>query len=347
MSPSFRTKSAHRSVKRPPVALTAEGRLISIVVPVYNEENNVRRAYEAISTVSKSLQPKYRFEIIFTDNHSTDKTFSILEEIAAKDKFVRVLRFAQNFGVNKSILTGYRNSRGDAAVQIDCDLQDPPSLIPAFIKKWEEGYDVVVGIRRRRDEGHFVQLFRRIFYRLLNCISDDPFIVDAGEFRLIDRHIVEELRQIDDVYPFVRGLVSALARRQTGLPYDRTQRQHDHSKFPLRKLFGYAISGILGHTVLPLRIATYMGLVVAFAALCLSGYYFIGRVVSGSDWPSGFATTSILLLFSTSLNALFLGIIGEYVGRIYMQLRRRPTTVIEAAINFDNDSPIPGKHPNV
>jgi polyisoprenyl-phosphate glycosyltransferase len=338
MSPSSRTKSAWRSVKRAPIAPAPLGRLISVCIPVYNEENNVRRAYEAILAVSKSLQPKYRFEIVFTDNHSSDRTFSQLQEIAAKDKSVRVLRFARNFGVNKSILTGYRHARGDAAVQIDCDLQDPPTLIPEFIKKWEEGYDVVVGIRRKRDEGHFVELCRRVFYRLLSRVSDDPIVVDAGEFRLIDRQIVEQLRKIDDAYPFVRGLISALAHRQTGIAYDRAQRHHDRSKFPLYKLTSYAVSGLLGHTTLPLRIATYIGLFVALSALCLSGYYLSARLLNGDEWPSGFATTSILLLFSTSLNALFLGIIGEYVGRIYTQIRRRPTVVIETTINCD-DSP--------
>ncbi len=336
MSPSLRTKSTLRSAKRTSDAAASVGQLISVVVPVFNEENNVRRAYEAILDVSKSLQPKYRFEVIFTDNHSSDGTFPLLQEIAAKDKAVRVLRFAQNFGVNKSILTGYRNARGDAAVQIDCDLQDPPALILEFIKKWEEGYDVVVGIRRTRDEGHFVEMCRRMFYRLLSRMSDDPITIDAGEFRLIDRHIVDQLRKIDDAYPFVRGLVSSLARRQTGIAYDRAQRRHDRSKFPLYKLTSYAVSGLLGHTTLPLRIATYVGLFVAFSALCLSGYYLFARLLNGDDWPSGFATTSILVLFGTSLNALFLGIIGEYVGRIYTQIRRRPTVVIETSINCDD-----------
>jgi dolichol-phosphate mannosyltransferase len=336
MSRSYPTESENTSDKPNAFAPAIGSKLISIVVPVYNEENNILRAYEAISAVSMSLRPKYQLEMIFTDNHSSDKTFPLLSEIAAKDKSVRVLRFARNFGVNKSILTGYRYARGDAAVQIDCDLQDPPSLIPGFIKKWEEGYDVVVGIRRARDEGYFILLCRRLFYRLLCRISDDPFIADAGEFRLIDRHIVEQLRKVDDAYPFVRGLVSSLARRQTGIAYDRVQRQHDKSKFPLYKLISYAFSGILGHTTLPLRIATFVGMIVAFSALCLSSYYLFARLIMGDDWPSGFATTSILLLFGTSLNAVFLGIIGEYVGRIYTQMRRRPTTVIETSINCDD-----------
>ncbi len=319
---------------RPPAAShIAAARLISIIVPVFNEERNVQPAYDALTAVFRSLEPRYRFEIVFTDNHSTDGTFSILRTIAARDRSVRVLRFARNFGINKSILTGFRQARGDAAIQIDCDLQDPPALIPEFLARWEEGYDVVVGVRRKRDEGFFLEQYRRLFYRLLSRMSEDPIVVDAGEFRLVDRHILDQLNLIDDAYPFVRALVSSLARKQTGIPYDRAQRMHGRSKFPLRRLLGYALEGLLGHTILPLRIASYVGLAVATLAMCLSGYYVVERAVLGSDWPSGFTTTAILLLFGISLNAIFLGIIGEYVGRIYVQLRRRPTVVVEARLN--------------
>jgi dolichol-phosphate mannosyltransferase len=309
--------------------------LVSIVVPVFNEEGNVQRAHEALKGVADSLAGKYRFEIIFTDNHSTDGTFAELQQIAAGDPEVRVLRFARNFGVNKSILTGYRYARGAAAIQIDCDLQDPPSLIPEFLKHWEQGYDVVVGARQRRQEGFLMQQCRRMYYRLFRWLTDDPVVVDAGEFRLVDRHILDELRCIDDAYPFPRGLVASLARRQMAIPYDRLQREHGRSKFPLLKLTRYAINGLLSHTTLPLRAATLAGMFIATAALCLSIYFFIGRILWGADWPTGFATLSVIILFSASLNAFCLGIIGEYVGRIYVQLRRRPIVVIERTINCD------------
>jgi polyisoprenyl-phosphate glycosyltransferase len=311
------------------------GRLISIVIPVFNEENNVDLAYDAVVQVFEALRPRYRYEIIFTDDHSTDRTFEVLRKLAARDPAVRVLRFARNFGINKAILTGYRYARGEAAIELDCDLQDPPSLIPTFLVKWEDGHDVVVGIRDSREESRLMETLRRLYYRLLVTVADEPLIADAGEFRLVDRRILDQLQSIDDARPFVRGLVSSLSARQTGIPYRRGSRRYDKSKFPIHRLVPLAIDGLISHSVLPLRLATLAGLIVAFIATSISFYYMLARFLFGSDWPSGFATTTILILFGISLNALFLGIIGEYVGRIYLQVRRRPTTIIERAINCD------------
>lgn len=331
------SKSSQTDVAGEPPCPQAFGspRLISIVIPVYNEQNNVRRCYEAIKEVARDIAPRYRVEIIFTDNHSTDRTFGILHEIAAEDPSVRVLRFVRNFGINKSILTGYRHARGDAAVQIDCDLQDPPSLIPEFIKRWERGHDVVVGLRVKRDESRLLELSRRMYYRLLFALTNDPVIPDAGEFRLVDRSILDQLRSINDAEPYVRGIISSLARRQVGIPYERRRREFDKSKFPLGRLILLAVDGLLSHTILPLRLAFIVGIVISFLALCLSSYYLAARLLFDARWPSGFATLSILILFGTALNALFLGIIGEYLGRIYVQLRLRPTTVIEERIDTD------------
>jgi polyisoprenyl-phosphate glycosyltransferase len=308
--------------------------LISIVIPVYNEEANVRAAYDAVVKVFSDLEGRYEFEIVFTDNHSSDDTFSRIVDLAKTDPRVRAVRFARNFGFHRSVITGYRLARGDAAIQLDCDLQDPPALFPRFLALWEQGHDVVVGVRRFRDEGNLLQWSRQLYYRLLRKVSSDNLMLDSGDFRLVDRTILDQLRRIDDASPYTRGLTSLLAANQIGVPYDRAIREKGTSKFPFVKLVGLAIDGFVAHSTIPLRIASATGLVIALVTGLASFFYLVGRLLFGVAWPEGFATTTILILFGISLNAIFLGIIGEYIGRIYEQVRLRPTTVIERYLNM-------------
>jgi glycosyltransferase involved in cell wall biosynthesis len=308
--------------------------LISIVIPVYNEEANVAAAYGAVAEVFATTADRYDFEIIFTDNHSSDATFERIADIAKSDSRVRAVRFARNFGFQRSVMTGYRLARGAAAIQIDCDLQDPPAIFPQFLELWEQGHDVVVGIRRLRDENILLQWGRKIYYRLLKTISSDNLMLDSGDFRLVDRSILDQLHRIDDASPYTRGLTSLLAANQTGVPYERAVREKGQSKFPLVKLIGLAIDGFVAHSTAPLRIASFAGLLIALVTALASVFYLLGRLFVGMEWPEGFATTTILILFGISLNALFLGVIGEYVGRIYEQVRMRPTTVIERSVNM-------------
>jgi polyisoprenyl-phosphate glycosyltransferase len=311
-----------------------ERKLISVIVPVLNEQNNIARAYAEVCRVFEEIG-RYDLEIIFTDNHSADRTPEILADIARVDPRVKVVRFARNFGFQNSVLTGYRLAKGDAAFQLDCDLQDPPSSFPDFLALWEKGHDVVVGVRRHRHESRLMQLARKSYYRLVQKFSDDNLVADGGDFRLVDRSILDQLRSIHEAHPYTRGLISSLAKRQIGTPIDRDRRLFDRSKFPLRRLFSLAMDGVLAHSVLPLRLATYFGFIMAGGLFLLACGYTIGRLLGGSDWPSGFATLAVLIAMGASLNAIFLGIIGEYVGRIYSQVRQRPNTVIEYTINLD------------
>jgi glycosyltransferase involved in cell wall biosynthesis len=313
--------------------LKGRRRLISLVMPVYNEEANLDRAYAALTAVFEKL-PQYDLEFIFTDNHSEDRTFEHLVALAKTDNRVKAIRFTRNYGFQRSLLTAYRHASGDAAIQIDCDLQDPPELLPQFIALWEQGHDVVVGLRRRRQEPRLLTLGRRAFYVLLSRISDDQITRDAGDFRLVDRSVIDRLRALNDFNPYVRGVVSSLAAREIGIPYDRTERIHGRSKFPLRKLVGFALDGILGHSVLPLRLASYAGLTISVIIFLLSLFYIFEALLFGRSWPSGFATLVVVTLFGISLNAIFLGIIGEYVSRIYQQVRFRPLVVVEKALNI-------------
>jgi dolichol-phosphate mannosyltransferase len=308
--------------------------LISIIVPVFNEEDNVDKTYAELKRVAGELAD-YRFEFLFTDNHSTDQTFAKLSQIAAHDPEVRVVRFARNFGFQKSVLTGYRLARGAAAIQIDADLQDPPSMFGPFLKKWREGYDVVVGVRRNRKESLLLRRGRRAYYRLMRRLDGPHLILDAGDFRLIDRSVIERLRPIHEPHMYLRGLISSLARRQIGIPFDRSERLYNESKFKFRSLMRLAMDGILAHSSLPLRISFYIGLVIALASVLLAGFYLALRLFSAEAIPQGFTTTQILVLFGIGLNSVFLGVLGIYVGRIYDQVRMRPPTIIADLVNFD------------
>lgn len=324
--------------------MCAGRKLISILIPVFNERDNVRRAATEIELQFKPLQGRFDYEIIFTDNHSDDGTDLILRELASCDHRIKVLRFTRNFGFQKSLLTAYRVASGAAAIQIDCDLQDPPAIIPRFLEKWEGGHDVVVGIRTKRIEPLPLRAARRLYYKLLSTIAAEYNIVeDAGDFRLVDRRVLNLLKQINDAQPYTRGLVSSLAANQTGIPYERGIRQFGNSKFPVRRLFAFAAGGVISHSLVPLRLATFAGLFAFLLSFVLALYYVFAWALSGQQWPAGFATIALLLLFSAGLNGIFIGIVGEYVGRIYEQIRYRPTTVVEWSLNIappaDNEPP--------
>ena len=313
--------------------------LVSILIPALNEEANVRTAYDRVRAVFDNL-PGYEMEVIFTDNHSDDRTFDILSQIADEDPRVRVIRFSRNVGYQKSVLTAYRAAQGACSIQLDCDMQDPPELIPQMLDKWRQGFHVVYGIRRSLPDGPIVAAARRAFYALIDIISNDDLPRNAGEFRLTDRRILDELRRIDDQSPYVRGLISGMGFSQTGFEYDRQARTAGHSKFPLKAMLSLAIDGLINHSLLPLRLASMISLFVGLATFLLMIGYVIGKFVFGADWPAGFATTTILLLLSMTLNAMFLGILGEYIGRIFLQTKKLGRPIIEAEIN-GADAPPP------
>ncbi|TVX97065.1 glycosyltransferase family 2 protein [Cohnella terricola] len=306
-------------------------KFISFVVPVFNEEENVFPLYEAVKYQMNQL-PLYDYEILFTDNHSTDSTFALLEGLARNDKRIRVIRFSRNFGYQKSIYTGYLNAIGDAAIQLDCDLQDPIELVPVFLEHWENGNEVVYGERRSRKEGFLINTTRKVFYRIVDKLSEDHIPRDAGDFRLVDRKILDQLKEYKDEQPYLRGAIAAMGFNQIGVPYDRNERTRGQSKFKFNQLIRLAFDGILNHSLVPLRLATYTGLIVSAITFLALLVYLVGKFM-GANWPAGFATTTILILLSLSLNALFLGIIGEYLGRIYQQVKKKPMTIIERQIN--------------
>ena len=309
-----------------------ERKLITISIPVLNEEGNIDCFLRRIRLAANN-NADYDFEFLFTDNCSTDNTFAKLAEYAAHDARIRVLRFSRNFGFQRSVLTNLLNSRGVAAILIDADLQDPPELITDFLQHWEQGYKVVYGIRRRRVENPLTQLARQAHYRLIKALSDTDVPLDAGDFRLVDRIVIENLRAYTDKAPYVRGIIASIGFPQIGIPYDRAERIIGKSKFNLRDLVRLSIDAICSQSTEPLHYITVFGFTTSILSASLIVIYLIDYFfISSHPESPGFTTLVLLVLASISLNATFIGLIGEYVGRIYNNVRGGPPAIVAERI---------------
>lgn len=307
--------------------------LISICIPVFNEEENLEALYDRLNNLSVHMQDKCELEFVFTDNHSEDNTWEKLSHLAKKDKRVRALRFSKNFGFQRSILANYTFAKGDALLQIDADLQDPPELLEQFFDLWNQGYKIIYGIRKTRQEGWFITRFRKLGYWVISKLSEYPIPRDAGDFRLIDRKVVEVLKRHKSVRPYLRGMIANMGFLQIGIPYDRSARIAGSSKFNLRQLANLGISGIIDHSVVPLRLATILGISLIFLGIVRTIYYFYLK-----SWiphfPEGLASLHILVLLGIGFQSLLLGLMGEYLLRIYIILRREPIVIIEESLNY-------------
>jgi len=306
-------------------------RLITISVPVLNEADNIKPLIGRLRAVADAHR-KYDFEFLFTDNASTDATFERLAEEAQLDNRVRVIRFTRNFGFQTSILTNYLNARGCSAIQIDADLQDPPELFGEFLAAWEKGYKVVYGIRRSRPENVVLRTARKLFYRGLASLSSVELPVDAGDFRLIDRVVIEDLRKVKDDAPYIRGTIAHLGYSQIGIPYDRAERKRGSSKFNLLALIRLAVDGVCSQSTKPLELITLLGTVLSFLAFFAALFYFAWYFLVVRNPPQGFTTLVILLLLSTSIQTAFIGLLGEYIGRIFRNTRHIPAPIIDQRI---------------
>ena len=309
--------------------------LVSLVVPVFNEQENVKPFYEDVRRVIDKLTDDFEFEFIFTDNHSTDKTPGLLVELARLDQRVYAYRFSRNFGYQRSILTAYLKCKGDAAVQLDCDLQDPTDLIVEFVRLWRSGYDVVYGTRISRLESWKWSLARKVFYRIVDFLSEDPIPNDAGDFRIVSRRVIEELRRIDDTRPYLRGTIASLGFNPIGIDYHRGARVRGASKFSIYDNVMLALDGIVNQSVVPLRVATYMGIGISFVTLLAILGYLIAYFTVGFRAPAGFTTITVLILGSLSINAMLLGILGEYVGRMYLQMKKKSLSIVERELHIE------------
>lgn len=308
---------------------------ISVVTPCYNEESNIRICYERIKAVFDKDMPGYRREHIFCDNGSTDKTLEILREIAATDKSVRIIANARNFGIVRSGYNGILAANGDATfLFMPADLQDPPELMPQFVKHWEEGYELVYGIRAQREEGGIMRLVRGLYYRLINSISSLNMPLNVGDYQLVDRKVLNAMRQFDDLYPYTRVIPFQCTSRTIGVPYTWTRRERGVSKNQLVNLVDQGLNGIISVSPVPTRLAFIIGSLLAALSVLYGLWTAIGVLLFGTAAPPGIATLICGMFMLNGITLMFLGLIGEYVMAIHMHVRRKPLVVERERINF-------------
>lgn len=307
---------------------------ISIVTACYNEEDNVEELYKQVKLQFDTL-PEYDYEHIFIDNASKDNTVAILRKLAEKDENVKLILNAKNFGHIRSPFHALLQAHGDAVMSVVADLQDPPGLIPEFLKKWEEGNKVVVGIKATSKENPFMFGVRKMFYRLIAKSSSIEHISNFTGFGLYDQSFIEVLRKLDDPYPYFRGLVAELAPGYYKLPYEQPVRFKGKTKNNFYTLYDMAMLGFVNYSKLPLRLSCFIGFIVAFISLIVGVVYFIYKLCFWDSFNAGMAPLVIGLFFFSAVQLFFIGIIGEYIGAIYTQVRKRPLVVERERVNFD------------
>ncbi len=308
-------------------------RLLSIIIPIYNEEENIKTTYETIVT---TLRDKgFEVEIIFVDDGSSDSSLSLIKKLQLHDTHVKVISLSRNFGHQVAVSAGFDYAQGDIVVVIDADLQDPPFIILEFIKKWKEGYQVVYGIRQNRKEGIMKRFSYALFYRIMHLVSDISVPLDAGDFCLLDKKVVQILRQMPERNKFIRGLRSWIGFHQIGVPYERAGRFSGRPKYSFRKLLELALDGIISFSIFPLRLASWFGFIIS--GLSFLGILFVLylRLFTTLTVP-GFSTIVVSLLFLGGIQLISLGIIGEYLGRIYDEVKARPAYLVQEKIGFND-----------
>lgn len=308
-------------------------KLISIVTPAYNEQENVLEVYRQTKEVFTHL-PGYRYEHIFIDNASTDRTVSILRELAAADANVRVIVNARNFGPIRSPYYGLLQSTGDAAILLVADLQDPPRLIKDFVEAWENGAKMVFGVKTQSGEFCLFFLIRTLYYKLVTRLSDTKLVKHFTGFGLYDRVVLETLRKIDDPYPYLRGLVMEIGFEPAIIPYYQPARKRGVTKNNIYVLYDFAMLGITSHSKVPLRIATMLGFLLSTFGIVVAFGYFIAKLIFWNVFAAGIAPLVIGGFIFCSLQLFFIGLLGEYIAAIHTQVLRRPLVVEKERINF-------------
>jgi dolichol-phosphate mannosyltransferase len=305
---------------------------LSLVLPVYNEQEVIPILHERLQAFFSTLGVDT--EVIFVDDGSTDASLSLLRDLVARDTRYKVISFARNFGHGSAITAGVDYARGDAVVVMDADLQDPPEVILEMMERWREGYDVVYGRRLSREgETRFKVLTARGFYRLLRALVPINMPLDTGDFRLMSRQVVVTLRSLRETHRFIRGMVSWVGFRQTAVFYNRPIRAAGETKYPLSRMLRLAMDGITSFSVVPLRFATYLGMLISMASVAVAVWAVLEKYAFSSTVP-GWTATVVLVSLLSSVQLLMIGILGEYVGRIYEQVKGRPLYVVGETLNL-------------
>lgn len=308
--------------------------LVSLVAPVYCEEELIEEFYARVKAMLAGLAPKYDHEIVLVNDGSTDRTLEILKGLAERDPHLRVASFSRNFGHQMAITAGIDLAAGDAVVIIDSDLQDPPEVVPRMIAKWEEGFKVVYGVRSEPGESRFKLATASLFYRLLQRLSDTRLPRDAGDFRLLDRAVVAVIKQMREEHRYMRGMMAWVGFPQFGLQYQRDPRHAGQTKYTVPKMVRLAVNAILSFSAKPLYVASYLGIVVTLLALILAARTFIGKLFDPSASVPGWTTLMVIVLFLGGVQLMTIGILGQYVGRLFEQSKQRPLYIVSESYGF-------------
>ncbi len=305
--------------------------LVSIIIPVYNEEDN-------IAPLLKRLQPilkDYNHEIIFVDDGSRDKTVKFIKEETKKTPNVKLITFCRNFGHQMALTCGYQNAQGDCVITLDADLQDPPEIIPQMIKKWQEGAKIVYAKRKKRDvDSFFKKQTALLFYRFINFLSDTPIPQDVGDFRLLDRQVVEFLKGLPEQSRFLRGLVSWAGFPTEYVFFEREKRFSGETHYNFSKMLNFALEGITSFSTKPLRLASYLGFFSASVGFLGMIYAILRRIFLPAYVVTGWAALFVGIMFLGGAQLMTIGIIGEYIGKIYKEVQKRPPFLIKEKVNF-------------
>lgn len=309
-------------------------KLISIVTPCYNEEGNVEELYRQVKEVFSGLAG-YVYEHIFIDNASKDGTVKILKEIAKKDRNVKIIVNARNFGHIRSPYYALFQTKGDAVILITADLQDPPYLIKDFIKKWDEGFKIVIGIKNKSEENPLFFAIRKLYYGLIKAFSETEQIKNFTGFGLYDRKFIDILKELNDPYPYLRGLITEIGFERAEIEFIQPKRKKGKSHNNFYTLYDMAMLGFVNHSKAPLRMAAFIGFITAIGSFLTAVFYFIYKIIFWNSFQVGIAPIVIGFFFFSSIQLCFIGIIGEYIGAAYTQIKRRPLVIEKERINFE------------
>lgn len=310
---------------------------ISVVTPCFNEEQNIEQLYNTVKSIFSTELKDYDYEHIFIDNCSRDRTVEIISKIASVDKKVKIIVNSRNFGHIRSPYYGLLQTSGDAAMPLACDFQDPPYMIPKFVRKWEEGYKIVVGVKTKNKDISLMLLMRSMYYKLIKNISEVELIENYPGFGLYDKRIIEILRGMKEPYPYLRGLICEIGFDIAKIEYSLPKRERGITKTNLYMLYDMAMVGITSNSKIPLRIATMLGFILSGISLFIAFIYFVLKLVYWDKFDLGLAPLIIGLFFFSSVQLFFIGIIGEYIAIIFTKITNRPLVIEKERINFDNN----------
>ena len=308
---------------------------ISVVIPMYFEEEVAQSCYKRTKNVLVNIE-NYEHEIIFVNDGSKDKTLEILEEIANKDKCVKVISFSRNFGHQAAVTCGIKYVTGDAVLIMDADMQDPPELINEMINLWENGNEVIYGKRKtRKGESHFKLFTAKMFYKTLNSLSDIEIPKDTGDFRLVDRKVIDVINQMPEHNKFLRGLFSWVGFKQVPYEYERQEREAGKTKYPLKKMLKLASDGIISFSTKPLKLVGALGIISIFISIAILIYALISYILKLNTLTAGWTSMMVAVTFFAGVQLLSIWIMSEYIARIYDETRNRPQYIIDKKINID------------